>query len=295
MNIPLLEPIEPIYLWLVSIMVPWGIIATYILAAIETVPFLGFLVPGEVTVVGAAFIVSGAGRSIWMVFLAAWLGSLLGVIAGYVVGRKVGFDGLRAFIRAWNERFEDTSLEKWVTVDAGYIEDTVGFFTQHGVLTTFAARFAVGAKSFIPPIAGAARMKFRKFFAASAAGTFLYMGFLVFVGWFLEFNAVLAGEIMKGFGWVAAVVLVLLVFFAMSVIRGYAVRRRRMFLEEQGFDVSDQTTIGERLVHRIDVAAGLADPDEDDGDDGDVARNGDPNDDRREDSDDDHDSDDHDD
>lgn len=270
MNIPLLEPVEPIYEWLVSVMVPWGVIATYVLSAIESVPFVGLIVPGEVTVVAGAFVAASAQHPIWWVFLAAWLGSLLGVVTGYAVGRKVGFDGLRQFIHAWNGRFEDTSLERWVTVDAGYIEDTVGYFSQHGVLTTFAARFAVGAKSFIPPIAGAAKMRFSHFLAASAAGTFLYQAFLVFVGWFLEFNAVLAANIMRGFGWLAAVVLIVLLLFAMSVIRGYAVRRRRMFLEDQGFDVADQTTIGERIVHRIDVVAGLAESDDDDDDDSDA-------------------------
>lgn len=249
----------PVYNWLASTMVPWGLVALFGLTVLESIMLVGIAVPGEVTVVGAAFVAASGSAPIGIVFVVSWLGSLVGASIGYAVGRKMGFDGIHRIIGSWNARWAGGRLEKILTVDAGFIDDTVRYFARHGVLTVFAARFAIGAKGFIPPIAGAAKMRIRRFLPATIAGTLLYTAFLVFVGWFLELNAQIAGQLMAGFGWFGAASLIVLVIFAMSVIRGYAVRRRRLYLEEQGFDVHDQTTVGERLVRRIDQAAGLVD------------------------------------
>lgn len=261
MNQTLLQSVQPVYDWLASTMLPWGVVGLFGLAVAESIMFVGVLVPGEVTVVGAAFVAAGGSAPIALIFALAWLGSVLGSTIGYAVGRRMGFSGIDQLIARWNGRWEAHRFERWLTVDAGFIDDTMRYFERHGILTVFAARFAVGAKGFIPPIAGAAKMRFRQFIPATLAGTFVYTAFLVFVGWFLNLNAQIAGQLMAGFGWFGALSLLALVVFAMMVIRGYAVRRRRMYLEEQGFDVHDQTTVGERLVRRIDRAAGLAEVD----------------------------------
>lgn len=253
MDPSLINQIVPIYDWIVSIMVPWGFAALFLLALVESVIFIGLIAPGEVVVVGAAFVASSSELSIALVFTLAYIGSMLGVTLGYVLGRWLGFEGLRRNIHRWNDLWAHRKrLSKVLTIDEGFVDDTVSFFREHGVLTAFGSRFAAGAKGVIPPIAGASRMRFRKFIAASALGGFLYTAALVAMGWFIEYNIAIAEAVMRGFGWFGAGVLVALLVFAFVVIRGFAVRRRRRYLAEKGFDVEDQTTIGERLVARVE-------------------------------------------
>jgi len=249
----IINQILPIYDWIVSIMVPWGFAALFLLALVESVIFIGLIAPGEVVVVGAAFVASSSDLPIALVFVLAYVGSVMGIVLGYTLGRWLGFEGLRVNIRRWNDLWADRRrLSRILTIDEGLVDDTVGFFKEHGMLTVFGSRFAAGAKGVIPPIAGAAKMRFRKFLAASALGGLIYTAALVAMGWFIEYNIAIAEEVMRGFGWFGAAVLVVLLVFAFIVIRGFAVRRRRHYMAEKGFDVEDQTTIGERLVAKVE-------------------------------------------
>lgn len=228
MGSELLQSVQPIYNWLGGIMVPWGLILLFILTFLESIAFVGMFTPGEVVVVAAAFAATGVGIPLAWILIIAFLGGFIGVIFGYAVGRKLGFERMRTYLVRWSH----TRVGRLLKLDPGVIDDVHDYFEKHGVLTVIGARFAYGAKSFVPPIAGAARMNFLKFAAGSGLGGLVYTSLLVLVGWLLQRNIVIAGTIMKSLGWFAGVVFALLVIFALVVLKKFADKRKAQFFDK---------------------------------------------------------------
>lgn len=248
MGTELLQSVQPLYNWLATIMMPWGLIALFILTFLESLYLIGLLAPGEVTVVAAALVAAG-GKSVplWLVLVVAWLGGACGVAFGYGVGRWFGVDRTRAFM----EKCAATRVGHLLKLDPGFIDDIAEYFDKHGVMTVFGARFAYGAKSFIPPIAGATEMKFLPFIAASSLGGLAYTTALVIVGWFLQKNVELAGRIMQSIGWFAGLVFVALFVFAFVALKHFAEKRKARYLEKQGIPHEDPRFIARTFWKKI--------------------------------------------
>lgn len=248
MGAELLQTVQPVYNWLVGIMMPWGLVALFVLTFLESLYLIGLLTPGEVTVVAAALVAAG-GQSVplWTVLVAAWLGGIFGVAFGYAVGAWFGIERIRTFM----EWCAATRIGRWLKLDPGFIDDICTYFDKHGVMTVFGARFAYGAKSFIPPIAGATNMKFLPFIAASGIGSFAYTLALVVVGWFLQQNVALAGRIMQSIGWFAAFVFVVLFAFAFFALRHFANKRKTEYLDKQGLPHDDPRFLARTFWKKI--------------------------------------------
>lgn len=234
MNVNLIESIQPIYDWLHVIMVPWGLLALCGLSILESLYLIGLFTPGEVLIVTAALVAAGGGAPLWLVAVSAWVGTFIGLIIGYYTGRWLGLEGVRRLMHSWNNRMDDYKILEFAKVDPDLVDDVTEYFGKHGALTTFGSRFAYGAKSIIPPIAGATRMNFFEFISLSSAGSAIYISLLIFVGWILERHADLATKIMKGIGWFAGATFAALALFAFYTIRRYALRRREAFFEAKG-------------------------------------------------------------
>lgn len=226
----LIQTIAPVYDWLIAIMIPWGLIALFILTFLESLYVIGLATPGEVTVVAATLVAAGSGTSIYVVFVVAWLGSVLGVVFGYVVGRKLGVERLRALMTI----FSATKIGRLIKVDPDLVDDVCEYFEKHGTATSFIARFAYGMKSFIPPVAGASRMPFMPFIISTLLGGGIYTAVLVAIGQVLYSNANLANQLMKSLSWFAGGLLIALFVFGTIVISGFARRRKIRFLEARG-------------------------------------------------------------
>lgn len=236
MGAQLLQNIQPMYNWLLGIMMPWGLIALFVLTFLESLYIIGLFTPGEVTVVAAALVAAGSKTTpVWAVLLAAWLGGLVGVAFGYFVGRQIGLPRIKKLIE-WAAK---TRLGKLIKLDPETLEDVVEYFDKHGVMTVFGARFAYGMKSFIPPIAGATKMSFWAFMGASAVGSLGYTTALVAVGWFLQQNVTLAGRIMESLGRVAGVVFVALFIFAFIALKQMGSKRRKRYMDKHGIPRED--------------------------------------------------------
>ena len=248
MGADLLQSVQPLYHWLVQIMLPWGLVALFVLTFLESLYLVGLFTPGEVTVVAAALVAAG-GKTvpIWSVLLVAWLGGLCGIAFGYTMGRWFGIVRVRKLM-AWCAA---TRVGRFFKLDPGFVDDITEYFNHHGVMTVFGARFAYGAKSFIPPIAGATRMNFGPFIAASALGGILYTTALVIVGWFLQQNVALAGRIMKSIGWFASAVFVALFVFAFVMLKRFATRRKNLYMEKHGIPYEDPRFLARTFWKKI--------------------------------------------
>lgn len=247
MGSQLMQSVLPLYNWLAGIMVPWGLMVLFALSFLESLYIIGLFTPGEVTVVAAALVAAGSKTPLWAVLAVAVLGNISGVAFGYYVGHKFGLTRMRILM----EKFAVTRIGRWTKTDPGLIDDIAEYFEKHGQMTAFGARFAYGAKSFIPPIAGATHMGFSSFILSSFLGGLIYNVGLVAVGWALRVNAPLAATIMKSIGWFAAMMVVILGVFGFAMIRRYAKARKMRFLEKHDIPHEIPQSVARRFWREI--------------------------------------------
>ncbi|WP_299037161.1 DedA family protein [uncultured Pseudokineococcus sp.] len=130
-------------------------------------------VPSEVTLPLAGFIAAQGGMSLVLALVAATLGSLVGALALYWLGRAFG----EARAVAWMARVP--------LVDREEVEHAVGWFHRHGSASVFVGRLVPGVRSLVSIPAGATRMSLPRFCLLTAAGSLLWNAFLVGGGYAL--------------------------------------------------------------------------------------------------------------
>lgn len=149
----------------------WTYLLVGVMAFAETGAFLGFVAPGEVTVIVGG-VVAGQGQINVVALIAiVWSCAVLGDVTSYVIGGRLG----RGFLVKHGARVKITEerLEK--------VED---FFARRGGLTIIVGRFLGLVRPIAPFLAGSTKMPFRRFIAFDivAAGawstTFVVLGYV---------------------------------------------------------------------------------------------------------------------
>ena len=172
------------------------------------VAFLMFLenifppIPSELIMPLAGFSAARGDLSFVGVVLAGALGSLLGQLPLYYLGRWVGEDKLIA----WADRYG-----KWLTVSGAEVKKADDWFDRHGHKTVFLARLVPGLRSLISIPAGLSEMSLPTFMLYSALGTALWALLLAALGGLLGENYRLVDTYL---GPVALVILGALLVFA---------------------------------------------------------------------------------
>jgi membrane protein DedA with SNARE-associated domain len=127
-------------------------------------------IPSE-AVLGAAGVLINQGRmSIVPVILFATLGSLLGAIFFYWVGRALGPRRSRAF------------LDRLPLVETEDVERTFEWFERHDRGAVFFGRMVPIVRSFISVPAGVVKMPFLQFIVYTAGGSLIWNGVLIGLG-----------------------------------------------------------------------------------------------------------------
>jgi membrane-associated protein len=169
-----IEPIRHLLhrLYDVRGLIEWG--GTFLVCAVifvETGLFVGFFLPGDSLLVTAG-VFAGAGH-----LQLAWLLSVVGLCAiagdqlGYWIGRKAG-EGLY--------RREDSLIFK-----KRHLQEAHEFYERHGAKTVIIARFVPIIRTFCPPVAGAAKMTYKRYLLFDIAGGFLWVWGMVLLGYTL--------------------------------------------------------------------------------------------------------------
>lgn len=136
-------------------------------------------IPSELIMPLAGFTAGRGDLSFVGVVLAGSLGSLVGQLPLYYLGRWVGEDQLVA----WAERYG-----KWLTVSGKDIRRADDWFDKHGHKTVFFARLVPGVRSLISIPAGLSEMNLPIFLLYSAFGTGLWALILASLGALLGEN-----------------------------------------------------------------------------------------------------------
>ncbi len=132
-------------------------------------------VPSEAVMPFAGFLVGEGTLSAVGVVLFATLGSLVGSLLSYVIGR---FGGQPLVAR----------FGKYILLDQEDLERTDRFFRRRGGLTVFVARFIPVVRHLISLPAGFAGMRILPFCLFTVAGAGLWNAFLTWCGYILRKN-----------------------------------------------------------------------------------------------------------
>jgi membrane-associated protein len=127
---------------------------------IETGLLFGFFLPGDSILFSAGLVAAAHGNiNIVILVSAIFLAAFFGDQVGFVIGRVVG--------RPYLDKKKSPRVKRM-------IKNAEDFYEKTGWWAVVAARFFPWIRTFVPPIAGAAKMNYYKFLSANALGALLW-------------------------------------------------------------------------------------------------------------------------
>ncbi|MBI2467701.1 MAG: DedA family protein [Candidatus Rokubacteria bacterium] len=147
--------------------------AVFVAVLLDTI---GLPVPGEVVLRAAGFLVSAGRIALIPAILVAALGAVLGDTVTYWLGRRVGVAGERRLVGLYCA---------WTTCTLGSarcVERAEGLLTKFRGWVVLVAKFIAGVRVFVPPVAGASALPYRKFLLFDAVGSLLWTTLVVGLG-----------------------------------------------------------------------------------------------------------------
>lgn len=194
--------------WVVGVIEALGYPGLTILVALES---LFPPIPSEVILPLAGFL-TGQGRfSFVLVLIATTLGSLIGALLLYGIGAAIGKSRAHRFIAAYGH---------WALLTPEDLSKAEGWFDRYGPIAVFTGRLAPIVRSLVSIPAGYQRMPLPQFLLLTGAGSLLWNGALVSLGWIFGENW---HVIERYVGWlqylVIAVVALLVVRFVWQRLR----------------------------------------------------------------------------
>ena len=127
---------------------------------IETGLLVGFFLPGDSILFSAGLVAAAHGNiNIVILITAIFLAAFFGDQVGFVIGRVVG--------RPYLDKKESARIKRMIA-------KSEVFYEKYGWWAVVIARYFPWIRTFVPPIAGAAKMNYYKFLSANALGAFLW-------------------------------------------------------------------------------------------------------------------------
>ncbi len=127
---------------------------------IETGLLFGFFLPGDSILFSAGLVAAAHGNInivilVSIIFLAAFFGDQVGFVIGRVVGRP------------YLDKKQSPRMQRMIA-------NAESFYEKTGWWAVVAARFFPWIRTFVPPIAGAAKMNYYRFLSANVLGALLW-------------------------------------------------------------------------------------------------------------------------
>jgi membrane protein DedA with SNARE-associated domain len=142
-------------------------------------------IPSELVIPLAGFVAAQGDLSVVGVIAAGSVGSLAGAWAWYQVGRRLGEQRLRAWVRRYG---------KWLTLEGDDVDRAQRWFERRGAAAVFIGRLVPGVRTFVSLPAGFAGMALGPFLFYSAAGTVIWTAALAYAGVVLRANFTVVGD-----------------------------------------------------------------------------------------------------
>ena len=127
---------------------------------VETGLLFGFFLPGDSILFSAGLVAAAHGNiNIVILVSAIFLAAFFGDQVGFVIGRVVG--------RPYLDKKDSPRMQRLIV-------NAENFYEKTGWWAVVAARFFPWIRTFVPPIAGAAKMNYYKFLSANVLGALLW-------------------------------------------------------------------------------------------------------------------------
>ena len=186
--------------WVLIIMAKFGYIGIIFAMFAENVfpP-----IPSELIMPAAGFAVARGDLILILVILAGTLGSVLGALPLYYLGRLLNEDRLMLFTEKYG---------KYVFVKPSDIRSSSVWFDKHGNKAVFFGRMVPGIRSFISIPAGMSKMPMLPFLAFTALGSSIWTTLLTVAGYYFGENyeviETMLAPYSKGFLLLAVVIII---------------------------------------------------------------------------------------
>jgi membrane protein DedA with SNARE-associated domain len=187
---------------------PSGLVYTVVAILVfgEAAVFLGFIFPGETSVIVGGVVASQGRVNIVAFCILVVVAAILGDSVGYFVGDEWGERILRT--RPFRNRQDD-------------LNRAIEGLRKRGPIYVFVARFTAFLRAVMPGLAGMSRMQYRRFLLANASGALLWGVGYSLLGYFAGSELT---RIEHYSNWFAIGVLVILVAVIVTI---YLRRRQR--------------------------------------------------------------------
>jgi membrane-associated protein len=153
-------------------LIEWGgTLLVCVVVFVETGMFVGFFLPGDSLLVTAGVFAGAGHMKLASLLTVVTLCSIAGDQLGYLIGWKAG----ESLYRREDSRF----------FKKRHLMTAHEFYEKFGGKTIIIARFVPIIRTFCPPVAGAARMKYSRYLAYDVVGGFLWVWSMVLVGYTL--------------------------------------------------------------------------------------------------------------
>ena len=136
-------------------------------------------IPSEFIMPLAGFMVTKEQFSLFGIIIAGTIGSVLGALPLYYIGKKFGEERLKEFA-------DDHG--KWLTLSRKDIEKSKKWFDKHGAAAVLFCRLIPGIRSIISIPAGIDRMNIFSFLLFTTVGAAIWTSILAFAGYALGTN-----------------------------------------------------------------------------------------------------------
>jgi len=204
---------------IISMMNKFGYLGILLLIAIENVfpP-----IPSEVILGFGGFMTTYTKLNIVGVIIFATLGSVIGAIILYLIGKILNRERLAKIVRG--------KIGKILFLKEEDIEKAYGWFDKRGYKTVFFCRFVPIVRSLISIPAGMSEMKMPKFLAYTTIGSLIWNTVLVCIGATLGDNWEKLVLVMDEYSTIALVLIIIL--FIVIVFMFYKNKIKQMKIEK---------------------------------------------------------------
>ena len=171
-----------------------GYLILFVIIFLESFP-LTFFLPGDSLLFTTGFLASQGHFDIVLLIFVLFVGSFLGYIFSYFMGKKI-----RDFILRSNDKY-------WFKKK--HIDYTHQFFQKYGDKTIIIGRFVPIVRSFAPTLAGAVEMNYKKFLYDSFIGALLWIISITSLGYYL-------GKVIPGADRYLTLIILLIICISLS-------------------------------------------------------------------------------
>jgi membrane protein DedA with SNARE-associated domain len=182
----------------------YGLVALLVFG--EAALFIGFVLPGETSVIVAGVVASQGHVNVVVLCALVVVAAIVGDSVGYEVGRRYGE---RLFeLRVFRRR-------------RAALERALQGLRRRGATYVFVGRFTAFLRAVMPGLAGMSRLSYRRFLLANAAGALIWGVSFTLLGYFA---GTALTSIEKYSGWATSALLLFLIAFFVVF---HFVRKRR--------------------------------------------------------------------